>query len=77
MIPTGAFVTEYTGRIKPVQSPGQNSDTDEEEDDDGSGCERSDEQHDDDDEYIFDLAPRPYAECEKVRLPLLPCQKNW
>ena len=80
MIPNGAFVIEYTGRIRAVQasetalsdaSEDEEGDCGDDDDDD-----EDDEEHDDrhDDEYNFDLAPRPYSECEKVKLPLLPTE---
>ena len=74
MIPTGAFVIMYTGRIRAVQAPATAPDGDLE-DEDTSDDEGGDERHDD--EYNFDLAPRPYAECESVKMPLLPPESSW
>lgn len=71
LIPTGAFVIMYTGKIRAVGAPptspeGHPSHQEEEYDD---------ERHDD--EYNFDLVPRPYADCETVKLPLLPPESTW
>ena len=71
LIPTGAFVIMYTGKIRAAQACPE----EEEEADSSGNHEGGDERHDD--EYNFDLVPRPYADSENVKLPLLPPESNW
>ena len=81
LIPTGAFVTEYTGkrRARQTQETALAPDSEEEDSDSSDDDDSDDEEHDrrHEDEYTFDLAPRPYSECEKVKLPLLPPEDDW
>lgn len=71
LIPTGAFVIMYTGKIRAAQVvPISPEEADSSGDDEGA-----DERHDD--EYNFDLVPRPYADSENVNLPLLPPESSW
>lgn len=74
LIPTGAFVIMYTGKIRAAQAP-PTSPAEEEEADSSGDDENVDERHDD--EYNFDLVPRPYTDSENVKLPLLPLESSW
>ncbi|KAL3152922.1 hypothetical protein ABBQ38_012226 [Trebouxia sp. C0009 RCD-2024] len=75
LIPTGAFVIMYTGRYirathPPLACPGTGAG-----EEDSSDDKAQDERHDD--EYNFDILPRPYADCENVKLPLLQPESSW
>lgn len=75
MIPTGAFVIMYTGRYVRATHPPQASPGGSAQEEDASQDDGQDERHDD--EYNFDILPRPYADCEDVKLPLLPPESSW
>lgn len=64
----------YTGKIRAAQATPTSPEKEEEADSSGND-ESCDERHVD--EYNFDLVPRPYADSEKVNLPLLPPESSW
>ena len=64
----------YTGKIRAAQAPPISPEEEQEADSSGND-EDGDDRHDD--EYNFDLVPRPYADSENVKLPLLPPESSW